>query len=101
MLCPSIPISSLPSLKHSSTPHSLSQQCFLISHKPDRFNFYASSHFHHGTVGQGAPRSLLDVPFNERWELLKPTIERLYIDEKRKLPDVMKILKDQYGFDAV
>ena len=44
---------------------------------------------------------LLDgVPYSEKWELLKPTIERLYIQEKQKLPDIVKAFKD-YGFDAV
>ena len=49
---------------------------------------------------QGHPRLLLNVPFDQKWELLRPTIERLYIHENRKLSDVMKTIKDQHGFDA-
>lgn len=45
-------------------------------------------------------RSLRDVPFDQKWELLKPTIERLYIRENWKLSDVIKTIKDQHGFDA-
>ena len=45
--------------------------------------------------------SLLGVPFAQKWELLKPTIERLYIHENRSLSDVIKAIKDQHGFDAV
>ena len=49
---------------------------------------------------QGLPDSLLGVSFDQKWELLKPAIERLYIHENRKLPDVIQSIKDQYGFDA-
>ena len=41
-----------------------------------------------------------NVPFSERWELLKPDLERLYLDEKRKLPEIIEIMKSQYEFDA-
>ena len=44
--------------------------------------------------------SLLDVPFDEKWEPLKPTIEHLYIHKNWKLSDVIKKIKDQYDFDA-
>ncbi|KAI9807444.1 MAG: hypothetical protein M1833_000189 [Piccolia ochrophora] len=36
----------------------------------------------------------------ERWEELKPTISRLYVDENRKLSEVIDIINSQYGFDA-
>lgn len=49
---------------------------------------------------QPFPLSLDGVPFDQKWELLKSTIERLYIHENRKLPDVIKTIGDQYGFDA-
>lgn len=41
------------------------------------------------------------VKFNERWKLLKPCLERLYFDQKRKLPEIVQIMKAQYGFNAV
>lgn len=44
--------------------------------------------------------SLDGVPFSEKWERLKPTIERLYVQEKQKLPDIVKAFK-AFGFDAV
>ncbi len=44
--------------------------------------------------------SLHSVPFDKKWGLLKPTIERLYIHENRKLPDVIKAIRDEKGFDA-
>ena len=47
------------------------------------------------------PGSLnLDVPFDQKWEILKPTIERLYVHEERKLPELMQLIKNQYGFVA-
>ncbi|KAH0553065.1 hypothetical protein GP486_006742 [Trichoglossum hirsutum] len=44
--------------------------------------------------------SLLNVPFPERWERLRPLITQLYIDDNRKLLDIVQTLKDEYGFDA-
>jgi hypothetical protein len=41
------------------------------------------------------------IPFNKRWELLKPEIERLYIDENVLLRDIVRIMKEKYDFDAV
>ena len=41
-----------------------------------------------------------DVPFKERWELLKPYLDRYYFQEKLKLPKIVQIMKEQYGFDA-
>jgi hypothetical protein len=48
------------------------------------------------------PRSVFcpQLPFNERWEPLKPHLERFYLDEKLKLPKITAIMKEQYGFDA-
>jgi hypothetical protein len=45
--------------------------------------------------------SLAKVPYQARWELLKPTIKRLYIDEGRRLADVADIIKKEYGFVAL
>lgn len=42
----------------------------------------------------------LDIPFNKRWDFLKLTIKRLYIDEDQKLPKVMQVMKEEYHFDA-
>ncbi len=47
-----------------------------------------------------SPPSLHGVPFDQKWELLKPTIERLYINENRSLPDVISAIRDNYEFDA-
>lgn len=41
------------------------------------------------------------IPFHKRWELLKPEIERLYIDENVALRDIIGIMKEKYDFDAV
>jgi hypothetical protein len=37
----------------------------------------------------------------DRWEELKPIIEQLYLQEKKKLADVILILKNDYGFEAL
>lgn len=44
--------------------------------------------------------SLHGVPFDQKWELLKPTIERLYIREDQKLHNVIEAIKHLHGFDA-
>jgi len=36
-----------------------------------------------------------------RWEELKPIIEQLYLQEKKKLDHVILTLKNDYGFDAL
>ena len=42
----------------------------------------------------------LAVPFDKKWEILKSTIERLYVHEEYKLSDIMQMMSDQYGFVA-
>ena len=34
------------------------------------------------------------------WEQFRPVIEKLYIDEERKLSDVTQIMSQKYGFLA-
>jgi hypothetical protein len=41
------------------------------------------------------------IPFNQKWELLKPEIERLYIKENVPLRDIARIMKEKYNFDAM
>ncbi|MCJ1262343.1 hypothetical protein MMC22_002213 [Lobaria immixta] len=41
-----------------------------------------------------------NVPFNKKWDLLKPVIEQLYVDEGQELPEVVTIMKRDYGFAA-
>ena len=40
-----------------------------------------------------------DVP-EDPWEFLKSTIEQLWM-ENRKLPEIVGLMKDNHGFDAV
>ena len=40
------------------------------------------------------------TPFNKKWDLLKPVIQHLYIDEGKKLAEVMKTLELRYNFIA-
>ena len=41
-----------------------------------------------------------DMPFDQKWDVLKPAIKRLYLDEGRVLADVMEVVKTEYGFVA-
>ena len=44
--------------------------------------------------------SYFEVPYEKRWELFKPYLEQLYIQEKRKLSNIMNIMKTQRKFYA-
>ena len=40
------------------------------------------------------------VPFQKRWELLKPVIEKLWFDDRLELRGMAKFMKENYDFDA-
>lgn len=41
-----------------------------------------------------------NTPFNKKWDLLKPVIKQLYVDEDQALPEVLTIMKRDYAFAA-
>ncbi len=41
-----------------------------------------------------------DLPFDQKWDVLKPVIKQLYLDQDRKLTDVMEMVKAEHGFVA-
>lgn len=47
------------------------------------------------------PLSLTGVPYDQKWDILKPAIERLYLRENRKLKDIVAAIRHQCGFSAV
>lgn len=49
---------------------------------------------------QVSRQELYKVPYDQRWELLKPVLERLYLDEKLKLLEIIRLIKFNYGFDS-
>lgn len=44
--------------------------------------------------------SYLDVPYDERWELLKPTIVNIYLKERVTIPQLAKRMADDFSFKA-
>ncbi|KAF1991781.1 hypothetical protein K402DRAFT_399756 [Aulographum hederae CBS 113979] len=40
------------------------------------------------------------VPFSQKWEMHKPLLEKLYLDEKLQLPKIKEIMHDDHNFDA-
>ncbi|KAL2072966.1 hypothetical protein VTL71DRAFT_10290 [Oculimacula yallundae] len=44
--------------------------------------------------------SHLDVPYAQRWEILKPILSRLYIDEKKGVKEIVNIMQAEYRFYA-
>ncbi|MCJ1472336.1 hypothetical protein MMC13_000983 [Lambiella insularis] len=49
---------------------------------------------------QAVIQQLAGTPFDKKWDILKPIIKRLYIDEEFKLPKVMERLRNDFGFHA-
>lgn len=41
-----------------------------------------------------------EIPFEQRWDILKPDIVGLFVSENRKLPEVVEIMKANHGFHA-
>ena len=38
---------------------------------------------------------------NEKWEKLKPNLAWLYLEQQRKLVDLVQIMHDDFGFNAL
>jgi hypothetical protein len=47
-----------------------------------------------------AAEKFLDVPYDKRWECLKPTIIRLYMAEKESMKKLVERMKMEYSFQA-
>lgn len=48
----------------------------------------------------GTSINLLSLPQAEKWERLKPEIIELYIDERKRLSEVIDEIRRRYGFTA-
>jgi hypothetical protein len=48
-----------------------------------------------------SPHSFRDLPYDDKWEHLKPIIADLYLDQKRPLSEIVSYMKKTYGFHAV
>lgn len=42
----------------------------------------------------------LHIPYDQRWDHLRPTIVRIYMEEKEKIPRLAQRMKNDYDFDA-
>ncbi|KAI0848813.1 hypothetical protein F5Y00DRAFT_270010 [Daldinia vernicosa] len=52
------------------------------------------------STGNGPVEKFLGIPYNQRWEYLKPVIMRMYLEENNKLKRVSERMKDEYSFNA-
>ncbi|KAI1099470.1 hypothetical protein F4804DRAFT_337231 [Jackrogersella minutella] len=52
------------------------------------------------SAAEDSVQNFLDVPYGQRWELLKPAIIHIYIQENNKLAQLAGHMKDEYSFDA-
>jgi hypothetical protein len=51
-------------------------------------------------IAENSEPSYSEVPYENRWELFKPYLAQLYIQERRKLSDIVNIMKTQRKFYA-
>ncbi|MCJ1441074.1 MAG: hypothetical protein MMC23_001560 [Stictis urceolatum] len=69
----------------------------------DEYGFRATESQYIGKVldwGWGYPSLDLNVHYEKKWGVLEPVLRRLYLDEERKLQDIIQTLKEVYGFYA-
>ena len=52
------------------------------------------------SAAQNLSQTLAKATYDQKWDLLKPMVERMYVDEGKKLKDVIATLKDEFGFNA-
>lgn len=45
-------------------------------------------------------KSYLDLPYERRWEHLKPTMVQIYLEEKATLAQLAQRMVDEFGFKA-
>ncbi|RYP42036.1 hypothetical protein DL767_000548 [Monosporascus sp. MG133] len=50
---------------------------------------------------QGSDPTFAHIPYDQRWEPLKSTIIKLYMQEGEKIPRVAERMKNEYNFSAV
>lgn len=62
---------------------------------------YVNLIFDNRTTAPFIPKNLERIPFDQKWELFEPEIERLYITENVPLRDIIRIMKEKCDFDAV
>lgn len=53
-----------------------------------------------GKATMDLAESHLDVPYEQRWELLKPTILNIYLEERATLAQLAKRMEDGFSFKA-
>jgi hypothetical protein len=46
------------------------------------------------------PLLLSNVPYDKKWDFLKPHIKHLYIDEDRPITEVISLMKRDFDFNA-
>jgi hypothetical protein len=51
-------------------------------------------------LDQPSRDKLRNVSFVEKWDILKPALENLYLHQGKKLPYIVEFMKVKYGFDA-
>lgn len=55
----------------------------------------------HGVTADHFVENFLREPFEKRWELLKPTILRLYLEEGERIEALVDRMKNEYSFTAL
>ena len=45
--------------------------------------------------------NLVGVSFDHKWDILKPCIEELYLNQGKRVNEIMEIMKLEYSFNAL
>lgn len=89
----------LPEHTHDSFPHLQNIESITCLQIPDIL--VHPPHCHHSCPATEMPRpKTLTAPRPlDQWEFYKPEIYRLFIEEKRKVSEIVKYMKQTHGFD--
>ncbi|KAI1646935.1 uncharacterized protein F4817DRAFT_338875 [Daldinia loculata] len=52
------------------------------------------------STDNGPVDKFLNIPYNQRWEYLKPVIIRMYLEENNTMKRISERMKDEYSFNA-
>ena len=47
-----------------------------------------------------ATPQLAGVPYEKKWEILKPSLRELFVTEEKTVPEIMALMKDRHAFSA-
>ncbi|KAI2616885.1 hypothetical protein GGR54DRAFT_641478 [Hypoxylon sp. NC1633] len=56
--------------------------------------------FSTNSIAEASVQKFLHIPYDQRWDYLKPVIVRMYMEENQRIARLAERMKDEYSFDA-